>query len=161
MEIICNFVIEDYVTMQPIVNIPGFEEFKSQLRKHNLRATSQRLAVHGAMMELVHASADMVAEKIAETSKVKITQSSVYNILAQLALHGIYRHRLSINNKMYFDVCNAKHLHMYDMARHTFRDLPANDIFDLLQEQMGKKRFRGYKVEGVDVVILARPNKKH
>ena len=146
--------------MQSPVNIPNFEEFRNQLRKHNLKATTQRLAVHGAMMELVHASADMVAEKIAETTKVKITQSSVYNILAQLALHGIYRHRLSINNKMYFDVCSSKHMHMYDMARHTYRDLPDDAVFDLLQEKFSKKRFRGYKVESVDVLILARPNKK-
>lgn len=141
-------------------HIPNFEEFKTMLRRHGLKATSQRLAVHGAMMELVHASAEMVAEKIATTSQVKITQSSVYNILSQLALHGIYRNRLSTTNKMFFDVCNSKHLHMYDMERHTYRDLVGDEHFALLQESLGKRRFRGYKVEGVDVVILARPNKK-
>ena len=125
-----------------------------------MKATAQRLAVHGAMMELGHASAEMVTEKIAAKGNVKVTQSSVYNILAQLALHGIYRHRLSANNKMYFDVSTQRHLHMYDLVNHTYRDLPGDELFDLMQERLGKKRFRGYKVEGVDVIILARPNKK-
>ena len=49
---------------------------------------------------------------------------------------------------------------MYDMERHTYRDLVGDEHFALLQESLGKRRFRGYKVEGVDVVILARPNKK-
>ena len=141
-------------------HIPTFEEFRSMLHKHGLKATPQRLAVHGAMMELVHASADMVSEKIAADGQAKITQASVYNILSQLAMCGIYRNRLSINNKMFFDVSNSKHLHMYDMARHTFRDLAGDDNFNLWQESLGKRRFRGYKVEAVDVVILARPNKK-
>lgn len=146
--------------LAPPAHIPNFEEFKSMLRKNGLKATSQRLAVHGAMIELVHASAEMVADRIAATTKVKITQSSVYNILAQLALHGIYKHRLSVNNKMFFDVSNSKHLHMYDMVNHTYRDLPTTEHFELLQESLGKRRFRGYKIEGVDVMILTRPNKK-
>lgn len=140
--------------------IPSLEEFKSMLRKRNLKATSQRLAVHSAMAALVHASADMVTEFIRANSTVKVTPSSVYNILAQLALCGIYKYRLSANNKMYFDVCSSRHLHMYDVANHTFRDLPVDEMLDLVHERLGKKRFRGYKVEGVDIVILARPNKK-
>lgn len=141
-------------------HIPNYEEFKSLLRRHGLKATTQRLAVHGAMTELVHASAEMVAERIAQTTKVKITQSSVYNILSQLALHGIYRYRLGANNKMCFDACNARHMHMYDMTNHTYRDLAESDLFNLVQEQFGRKRFKGYKVEGVEITILARPNKK-
>ena len=40
--------------------IPTLEDFRTQLRRHNLRATQQRLAVHQVMMELEHASADTV-----------------------------------------------------------------------------------------------------
>lgn len=53
-------------------------------------------------MKLGHASADMVCEAVAREGKVRITVASVYNILSQLALRGIYRHRLSSNSKMYF-----------------------------------------------------------
>ena len=41
---------------------PTMEEFKALLKKHSLKATPQRLAVHEAMMSLGHACADMVTE---------------------------------------------------------------------------------------------------
>ena len=44
---------------------PNMEEFKLILKKHSLKATPQRLAVHDAMMTLGHACADMVTEEIA------------------------------------------------------------------------------------------------
>ena len=141
-------------------NIPGMDDFKFQLKKAGLKATAQRLAVHRAMMELEHASADAVAASIEEEGLVKITQSSVYNILAQLSELGIYRQRLSINNKMYFDVCNHRHIHMYDIVNHTFRDLPPDELQDLVLERLRKKKFKGFKVEGVEIQILARPNKR-
>ena len=47
---------------------PNVEEFKRLLKKHNLKATQQRIAVHEAMLALGHASADMVTDKIREDS---------------------------------------------------------------------------------------------
>ena len=44
----------------------NIEEFKQLLKKHSLKATPQRLAVHEAMMSLGHASADMVTEVISQ-----------------------------------------------------------------------------------------------
>ena len=102
----------------------------------------------------------MVASHVAANTKVKLSQASVYNILAQLALCGIYRHRMSAGNKMYFDVNNMRHIHMYDIVNNTYRDLPTDEIQDLLAEKLSKKRFRGYKVEGVDIQIIVRPTKK-
>ena len=139
--------------------MPSPEVFRTLLRRHHLKATRQRMAVHDVMMALGHASADMVTEELQQRG-TKVTVASVYNILSQLADLRIYSRRLSANNKMYFDVCSSRHLHMYDVANHTFRDLPVDEMLDLVHERLGKKRFRGYKVEGVDIVILARPNKK-
>ena len=68
---------------------PSIEEFKQILKKHSLKATPQRLAVHEAMTSLGHASADMVTEAIAEKGTTKVTVASVYNILTQLAMLGI------------------------------------------------------------------------
>ena len=93
---------------------PTIEEFKEILKKHSLKATPQRLAVHEAMIVLGHACADMVTEEITKQGKAKVTVASVYNILSQLALLGIYHHRMSCNNKMYFDVNTFYHCHLYD-----------------------------------------------
>ena len=45
----------------PVRKSPDMEDFKHLLRRHSLKATPQRMAVHEAMMELGHASADMVS----------------------------------------------------------------------------------------------------
>ena len=45
---------------------PTIEEYKAILKKHSLKATPQRIAVHEAMMSLGHACADMVTEAICE-----------------------------------------------------------------------------------------------
>ncbi|MGN1211722.1 MAG: transcriptional repressor, partial [Candidatus Cryptobacteroides sp.] len=98
------------------------DSFKAILRKHALKATPQRLAVHEAMLRLGHASADMVTEEIRANSSTKVTVASVYNILSGLAVLGVYSHRMSSNNKMYFDVNNFRHIHIYDRENHCFKD---------------------------------------
>ena len=68
---------------------PTIEEFKQILKKHSLKATPQRLAVHEAMISLGHASADMVTEAIEMKATTKVTVASVYNILTNPAILGI------------------------------------------------------------------------
>lgn len=144
----------------PARKAPDMEEFKALLRKHALKATPQRLAVHAAMMELGHASADMVSEAIAREGKVKITVASVYNILSQLALRGIYHHRLSTNSKMYFDVNTFRHIHLYDTVGNTYRDIEDEELMDMIDAKLARKRFKGYKIEGIDIQILCKPTRK-
>ena len=138
---------------------PTMEEFNNLLKKHPLKATPQRLAVHQVMMELGHASVDMVTEKIKDTG-VKVTTASVYNILSQLALIGIYDHRMSLNNKMYFDVNAYGHMHFYDMENHTFKDIIDDELYEMIQQNLMRKRFKGFKVEDIDIQIIGRPTRK-
>ena len=144
----------------PVRKAPDMDSFKALLRRHSLKATPQRMAVHEAMMELGHASADMVSEAIGKAGKVKVTVASVYNILSQLALLGIYHHRLSANNKMYFDVNTDRHIHLYDIRNNTYRDILDDELMDLIDAKLARRRFRGYKVEGVDIQILCKPTRK-
>ena len=136
------------------------EEFKAILRKHSLKATPQRLAVHEAMISLGHASADMVTEAIAAKGTTKVTVASVYNILTQLAMLGIYDYRLSSNNKMYFDVNTFLHMHLYDRENHMFKDVLDEELMNMINSYLGRKRFKGYKVEGIDIQIIGRPTRK-
>ncbi len=139
---------------------PNVEEFKQILKKHSLKATPQRLAVHEAMMELGHACADMVTEAIAKKGTTKVTVASVYNILTNLAMLGIYNYRLSSNNKMYFDVNTFGHMHLYDKENHVFKDVIDEELLNMIQSYLGRKRFKGYKVESVDIQIIGRPTRK-
>lgn len=139
---------------------PNVEEFKEILRTHSLKATPQRLAVHEAMMELGHASADMVTEVIKAKGTAKVTLASVYNILTQMAMLKVYSYRLSANNKMYFDVNTFKHIHMYDRENHTFRDVVDDDLVALIESYLSRKRVKGYKIEGFDIQLVGKPTKK-
>lgn len=139
---------------------PNLEEFKAILKKHSLKATPQRLAVHEAMITLGHASADMVTEAIKEKSTAKVTVASVYNILTHMATLGIYHHRLSSNNKMYFDVNTFKHIHFYDQANHAFRDVIDDELVMLIESHLSRKKVKGYKIEGFDIQLIGRPTRK-
>ena len=152
--------------------MPTLDEFRTRLKRHGLKATRQRLEVHEAMMVLGHASADMVTEEIGRRGVVKVTVASVYNILSQLADLRIYNRRLSSNNKMYFDINNFRHIHLYDRENHRFRDIfddrenhRFRDIFDdelaeLVQAHLKRRRFRGFTVEDIDIQLIARPTRK-
>lgn len=140
---------------------PGIEEFKKLLKKHSLKSTQQRLAVHNAMLKLGHASADMVTEEIRSQGTTNVTVASVYNILSQIALLGIYDHRMSANNKMYFDVNTFRHIHLYDYVTNTFKDVIDDDFMDNLDAYFAKKKFKGYRVECVDVQIVCRPSRSY
>ena len=139
---------------------PNMEEYKVLLKKHSLKATPQRLAVHEAMMSLGHACADMVTEAIEMKATTKVTVASVYNILTNLAMLGIYHYRMSSNNKMYFDVNTFEHIHLYDKENHVFKDVIDEELLNLINSHLARKRFKGYKVESIDVQIVGRPTRK-
>ena len=139
---------------------PNMEEFKRILRRHSLKVTPQRVAVHEAMMSLGHASADMVADAIKATDTTKVTVASVYNILTQMAMLGVYQYRLSSNNKMYFDVNTFKHIHFYDQENHVYKDVIDDELVALIESHLGRKKFRGYKLEAIDIQLIGRPTRK-
>lgn len=138
----------------------NIEQFRSVLKAHSLKATPQRLAVHEAMLKLGHASADMVTEEIRKHGDTKVTVASVYNILANLALLGIYHHRMSSNNKMYFDVNTFRHIHIYDSENHVFKDVMDNDLLEMVEKHLSKRRFRGFRIDHVDIQLIGRPSRK-
>ena len=139
--------------------IPTLDDFRSQLRRHNLRATQQRLAVHEVMMALEHASADMVQKELAERG-ASVTVASVYNILSQLADYRIYSRRLSATNKMFFDIEGSRHIHLYDRENHNYRNLQDEELSELVAAHLKRRKFKGYTVEGIDIQIIAKPTRK-
>ena len=142
------------------IPVPTLDEFRTRLKRHGLKATRQRLAVHEAMMGLGHASADLVTEEIGRKGSVKVTVASVYNILSQLADIHIYSRRLSANNKMYFDINSFQHVHLYDRENHRFRDLYDEELMDLVKSHLKRRKFRGFTVEDIDIQLIARPTRK-
>lgn len=136
------------------------DRFREELKRHSLKATSQRLAAHRAMLALGHASADMVAEWIAQEDGSTVSVASVYNILTQMSSLGIYHHRLSDTNKMYFDVNTFKHLHLYDSVNHEYRDVIDDELMSMVENRFKGRRFKGYKLDCIDIQLVCHPTKK-
>lgn len=136
------------------------ERFKSLLKKNGLKATPQRLAVHAAMLNLGHASADMVTEEIISQGTTSVTVASVYNILTNLASLGIYHFRMSANSKMYFDVNTFKHLHIYDCENHKYKDVLDEELLAQIDEHFKRRRFKGYRIEKIDIQLIGRPTRR-
>ena len=139
---------------------PDREKFVKMLRERGMRATAQRLAVHDAMMELVHASADMVSANIEERSACKVTTASVYNILSQLSDAGIYARRYSSNGKMYFDILTYPHLHLYDTRNNEFKDIPDEELVRLVEDHLKNRKIRGYRLDGFDLQLVCHPTRR-
>ena len=135
----------------------AMDRFRSVLKRHKLKATPQRLAVHEAMLDLGHASADQVGEWIASRGGTRVTPASVYNILTQMTLLGVYVHRFSANSKMYFDVNTFRHIHLYDTVNNDYKDIMDEELLDMVESKVRGKRYRGYKVDGVDIQIICHP----
>lgn len=139
---------------------PNMEQFKQILKDKKLKATNQRLAVHEAMLALGHACADMVVEHITTMSNVKVTVASVYNILSNLADIKLYHRRLSSNNKMYFDVNTFKHAHLYDSVNNEYKDIVDAELIKLIEGYFKERKFRGYKVDAIDIQIVCHPTRR-
>lgn len=137
---------------------PDIDRFRAILKEKGLKATPQRIAVHEAMLSLGHASADMVVERMAAQG-VDVTVSSVYNILSTLADLKIYGRRTSSNNKMYFDVNTFRHFHLYNYVENEYKDVIDDELADLIESHFKGRRFRGLKVEFIDVQIICRPSR--
>lgn len=135
-------------------------EFREFLKKAGLKATPQRIEVHRAMLELGHASADMVVQNILDSGNAEVTMASVYNTLSNLAELGVYSHRTSSNNKMYFDVNVGDHIHFYDSCGNSYQDVKDNNLLDLVKTHLKGRRFKGYKVDSIDIQIIGHPTNK-
>lgn len=136
------------------------DAFRRMLKSHDLKATPQRIAVHGVMMELTHASADMVYEAIVKAGDFRISQASVYNILSGLADEGIYGRRMSANSKMFFDINAHRHVHLYDTRNNEMMDVEADELLAAAEQGIKRRRFRGYKIDDLDIQILCHPTRK-
>ena len=149
------------MTSKTLCDMNGFRKF---LKKNDLKATPQRLSVHQAMMELGHACADDIVEFIRGKGDGRqgggITKASVYNILRELAQMGLYGYRMSRTNKMFFDVRPYEHPHMYDVENHCYRDIIDDDLVSIVDDFLGRKKFKGYTVEGIDIQIIVRPTRR-
>ena len=136
------------------------ESFSRMLGTYGLKQTPQRMAVHRAMLKLIHADADTVYDAVVAEGACRIARSSVYNILSSLADTGIYARRYSSNGKVMFDINAWRHIHLYDTQNQNWRDLNDAELVSWFDAHFKGRRFRGYKIDGFEVLLLCHPTRK-
>lgn len=136
------------------------DKFIDTLRDKGYKATPQRIAVHQAMSELGHATAEQVSEYIRGHALAQISEASVYNTLNQLSHLGIYAQRMSRDSKLHFDANTSRHIHLYDRVNHEFREIEDEKGLEILEKYFRGRRWRGYRFEGLDVSLIVRPSVK-
>ncbi len=109
------------------------------------------------MMALEHASADQVCRWLENNNEAAASESSVYNVLLQMATYGIYSYLLSADNKRYFDVCNFTHPHLYDRKNGVYKNLPYSELSEAVNDVYRNCRFRGYTVEDIGITVVCHP----
>jgi len=137
----------------------NLDKFKITLKAKGLKSTPQRMAVHKAMLALEHACAEQVAAEIKLKGGTPITTSSVYNILSQLSSIGIYRQVSTPDSKMFFDIETLPHAHIFNKKTNELVNIPDEGIMQIVGEHFLKKRFRGLKVENIDITLNCRPSR--
>ncbi len=151
---------KQYAPMSQTLSPISEERFRTLLKSHGLKVTPQRLAVHNAMLSLVHASAEAVSDFIASTGEKRIAVSTVYNILNHMASLGIYHRRLSADTTLYFDAVPINHIHLYNYVSNEFRDIQDPDLLASIEETIKRHRYRGLKVERVEVNVICHPSRR-
>ena len=136
------------------------EELKDVLADRGLKATAQRLAVHRAMCALEHATPDEVASYIKAQLGASISTASIYNILSQFADCGIYSRRMGQGGIMKFDAVRENHAHLYDRITGEHVNVNDDGLLPQIEAAIKGRRFRGYKVEYIDVQIVCKPTRR-
>ena len=136
------------------------DKFKAILKKKEMKETPQRLAVHSVMCKLVHAGAEDVWKELSGVPGLRITKSSVYNILEEMCSRGIYSKVLTPDSRMVFDVCAEPHMHLVCENEGPVMDIENDELTDKINDYFKRRRFRGFKIEGIRTCVLAHPTKK-
>ncbi len=138
---------------------PDIGKFRSILKAKGLKATPQRLAVHEAMLEMVHASADMVRDFVWKKG-VSITTASVYNTLEQLCASGIYKRFPTPDNKVWYDVLTGPHVHIYDRKRAEYKDLADEQTLSMLNAWFKEHQPKGYRIDDIALHLICHKSRK-
>lgn len=129
------------------------QTIKEKIQQSGLKATPQRIAVYNAMMELGHASADMVVDTLKESFPT-LTVATIYNVLESFVEAGLVVRRYSSNNKMYFDVNTYEHAHVYDRKTNTYRDYDDPELIKLVMDYLSRKGSPDLVFTNIDIQLI-------
>lgn len=130
------------------------------IKSKGLKATPQRIAVYEAMMDIGHASADMLIDWL-RTKDIELTVATVYNVLESFVNAGIIRKLSSDGIKMFYDINTHDHVHIYCENSNMISDFGDKDrqLMKMVNNFISENKSEDFHINGVEVLIKGQFNK--
>lgn len=129
------------------------KELKQLIKEAGLKATPQRLAIYNSIKQKGHASADVIIEDLNATFP-SLTIATVYNVLDSFVDVGLLERRMSLNNKMYFDVNTYNHAHIYNETTNSYTDYNDPNLITLVEDYIKRNFNQAAKLKRVDIQLI-------
>ena len=129
-------------------------EIRNRLKNSGLRVTPQRLAVLSTLIESDrHPDADQIA-KIVRAQHPNIAVGTIYHILDNLVQKGIINKVQTEQNVVRYDAIMEPHIHLYSGEENRIEDYFDEELFDLIDDYLQKKKIKGFKVNDIRIKFL-------
>ena len=132
------------------------EGIVAALKNCGLKVTPQRIAVFDAVINLKnHPTADNVIEFI-KVNHPNIATGTVYKTLETLVQCGIIKKVKTDSDVMRYDAITEKHHHLYCSESDRIEDFYDNELSDILDNYLKKKKIPNFKIEDIKLQISGR-----
>jgi Fur family peroxide stress response transcriptional regulator len=126
------------------------------LSENRLKITPQRIVVLEAISKLKnHPTAENIIDFI-KTNHPNIATGTVYKALETFVTHGIIDKVKTDNDVMRYDAIVAKHHHLYCSESDRIEDFYDNELNELLDNYLNKKKISGFKIEDIKLQIVGK-----
>jgi Fur family peroxide stress response transcriptional regulator len=129
-------------------------EIRNRLKNSGLRVTPQRLAVLSTLIESDrHPDADQIA-RVVRAQHSNIAVGTIYHILDNLVQKGIINKVQTEQNVVRYDAIIEPHIHLYSGEENRIEDYFDEELFDLIDDYLQKKKIKGFKVNDIRIKFL-------
>jgi Fur family transcriptional regulator, peroxide stress response regulator len=126
------------------------------LKNCGLKVTPQRIAVFDAAINLNnHPTADNIIEFI-KVNHPNIATGTVYKTLETLVRCGMITKVKTDIDIMRYDAVLEKHHHLYSSESDRIEDFYDNELNDILDKYLKKKKIPNFKIEDIKLQIVGR-----
>ena len=126
------------------------------LTENGLKVTPQRIAVLEVVLSLEnHPDADRVIDYI-RINFPHVSIGTVYKTLETFVKKGILKKVKTDNEVMRYDAIPDKHHHLYCAESDRIEDYYDDELIEIIENFLSKKKIPNFKVEDVRVQLIGR-----
>lgn len=134
----------------------NIELLKVKLRDKGLKATSRRLSILEAIIELNnHPTAEEIIKFIRNTN-LNIATATVYKALEIMVARKVIIKVDTENHIIRYDAILEPHHHLYSAETNIIKDYENEEINNILEKYFKKNKIRGFDIEEIKLQIIGK-----